>query len=94
MCNVASHGLASADRDETPDGHRDDDEPGEQDRQDPRLDALGPGLDGRLVIEPGRHILMVGTSAVDLPLRAEVDVRGERRVLPARSRFFSGVEIS
>jgi beta-glucosidase len=51
------------------------------------------GVDGRLVIEPGRHVLMVGTSAADLPLRAEIEVRGEPRVLPARSRFFSRVEV-
>ena len=42
------------------------------------------GVDGRLIIEPGRHVLMVGTSSADLPLRAEVEVRGQLRELPAR----------
>jgi beta-glucosidase len=51
------------------------------------------GVDGRLVIEPGRHVVMVGTSAVDLPLQAELEVVGEPRDLPARSRFFSRVEV-
>ena len=51
------------------------------------------GVDGRLIIEPGRHVLMVGTSSADLPLRAEVTVAGEVRELMARSRFFSAVEV-
>jgi beta-glucosidase len=52
------------------------------------------GVDGRLVIEPGQHLVMVGTSAVDLPLEGEFAVVGEPRWLPARSRFFSGVEVA
>ena len=36
---------------------------------------------------------MVGTSSADLPLRAEVEVRGDLRELPARSHFFSTVEV-
>jgi beta-glucosidase len=51
------------------------------------------GVDGRLIIEPGRHVLMAGTSSADLPLQAEVEVRGHLRELPARSRFFSAVEV-
>jgi beta-glucosidase len=51
------------------------------------------GVDGGLVIEPGRHRVMVGTSSVDLPLSAEVDVVGDARRLAARDRFFSSVEV-
>ncbi len=52
------------------------------------------GVDGRLRVEPGRHRVMVGTSAADLPLTAEFEVVGEVRQLTARSRFFTTVEIS
>ena len=52
------------------------------------------GVDGRLVVEPGRHLVMVGTSAVDLPLEGEFAVVGEPRWLPSRSRFFSRVEVA
>jgi beta-glucosidase len=51
------------------------------------------GIDGRLVIEPGRHRLMVGTSSADLPLEAEFEVVGDVRELAARDRFFSSVEV-
>ena len=51
------------------------------------------GVDGRLVIEPGRHRVMVGTSSAELPLIAEFEVTGETRRLPARSRFFTRVEV-
>jgi beta-glucosidase len=51
------------------------------------------GVDGRLRIEPGRHRVMVGTSTEDLPLSAEVEVVGEVRQLPARTSFFSNVEL-
>ena len=52
------------------------------------------GVDGRLRVEPGRHQVLVGTSAVDLPLAAEFEVVGEVRQLVARSRFFTVVEVS
>ncbi len=52
------------------------------------------GVDGRLRVEPGRHRIMVGTSSVDLPMSAELEVVGEVRHLPARTRFFSTVEVS
>ena len=51
------------------------------------------GLDGRLVVEPGRHLVMVGTSSADLPLQGEFEVTGEPRHLAARSRFFTDVEV-
>jgi beta-glucosidase len=51
------------------------------------------GVDGRLVIEPGRHLVMAGTSCVDLPLEGEFEVGGEPRWLVARDRFLSRVEI-
>ena len=52
------------------------------------------GVDGRLVIEPGRHRVMVGTSSMDLPCQAEFEVVGEPRRLAARRRFFTTVEVS
>jgi beta-glucosidase len=52
------------------------------------------GVDGRLVVEPGRHRLMVGTSSTDLPCQAEFEVVGEPRVLAARSRYFTSVDVA
>jgi len=51
------------------------------------------GVDGTLVIEPGRHRVMVGTSSADLPCAAELEVVGGSRRLTARDRFFSRVEV-
>jgi beta-glucosidase len=51
------------------------------------------GVDGELVVEPGRHRVMVGTSSVELPLRGVFEVTGEPRRLAARSRFFTAVEV-
>jgi len=50
-------------------------------------------LDGRLVVEPGRVALMVGTSSAELPCRAEIDVVGETTVVAARTRYFTAVEV-
>jgi beta-glucosidase len=50
------------------------------------------GIDGRLLVEPGRHRVMVGTSSADLPLQDEFEVVGQPRVLGARSRFFTLAE--
>jgi beta-glucosidase len=52
------------------------------------------GVDGRLIIEPGRHRVMVGTSSADLPCVGEFEVVGEPRQLPARTRFFTTVAVS
>jgi beta-glucosidase len=49
--------------------------------------------DGRLVVEPGRVRVMVGTSATDLPCQADVEVTGEVTVLARRSRFVTGVDV-
>jgi beta-glucosidase len=50
-------------------------------------------LDGRLVVEPGRIALMVGTSSTDLPCRAEIEVTGATTVIAARSRYFTAIEV-
>jgi beta-glucosidase len=50
------------------------------------------GVDGQLVVEPGRHRVMVGTSSADLPLQDGFEVVGRPRVLGARSRFFTLAE--
>jgi beta-glucosidase len=46
-------------------------------------------LEGRLVVEPGRVRLMVGTSSADLPCEAEIEIAGELTVLARRSRYFT-----
>jgi beta-glucosidase len=52
------------------------------------------GVDGELIVEPGRHRVMVGTSSTDLPLQAEFEVVGEPRRLAARTRFFTTIGVS
>ena len=52
------------------------------------------GVDGDLIVEPGRHRVMIGTSSTDLPLQAEFEVVGEPRRLAARTRFFTAVDVS
>ena len=52
------------------------------------------GVNGELRIEPGWHRVMVGTSAVDLPLSVDVEVVGEVRELRARSHYLTGVSVS
>jgi beta-glucosidase len=49
--------------------------------------------DGRLVVEPGGVRLMIGTSSVDLPCQADVELTGETTVLAERSRYFTGVSV-
>jgi beta-glucosidase len=71
--------------------------PGERRRVTFRLAAeqlAFTDLDGRLVVEPGRVALMVGTSSADLPCRAEIEVVGETTTsIGARSRYFTPVEV-
>jgi beta-glucosidase len=70
--------------------------PGERRRVTFRLAAeqlAFTGLDGRLVVEPGRVALMAGTSSDDLPCRAEIEIVGETMVVAARTRYFTAVEI-
>jgi beta-glucosidase len=51
------------------------------------------GLDGRLIIEPGRITVMVGTSSVDVPCQAQIEIVGETTVVAARTRYFTAVEV-
>ena len=70
--------------------------PGERRRVTFRLAAeqlAFTGLDGRLVLEPGRVRLMVGTSSTDLPCQAEVELTGEPSVLARRSRYLTEVAV-
>jgi beta-xylosidase len=48
---------------------------------------------GRLVVEPGRVRLMVGTSAIDLPCHADLELTGPTTVLSSRSRYFTDVVV-
>jgi beta-glucosidase len=52
------------------------------------------GVDGRLLLEPGRHRVMVGTSAVDLPLSAEFELIGDVRDLPKRTHYLTAVSLT
>jgi len=70
--------------------------PGERRRVTFRLAAeqlAFTGLDGRLVLEPGRVRLMVGTSSTELPCEAEVELTGEPTVLARRSRYLTEVAV-
>jgi beta-glucosidase len=51
------------------------------------------GLDGRLVLEPGRVRVMVGTSSADLPCQADLELTGETAVLARRSRYLTEVAV-
>jgi beta-glucosidase len=51
------------------------------------------GVDGRLVLEPGRIELMVGRSSADIASRATFDLVGEVTILARRERFFSDVQV-
>jgi beta-glucosidase len=70
--------------------------PGERRRVTFRLAAeqlAFTGLDGRLVLEPGRVRVMVGTSSADLPCQAELELTGEPAVLARRSRYLTEVSV-
>jgi beta-glucosidase len=70
--------------------------PGERRRVTFRLAAeqlAFTGLDGRLVLEPGRVRLLVGTSSTELPCQAEVELTGEPSVLARRSRYLTEVAV-
>jgi beta-xylosidase len=70
--------------------------PGERRRVTFRLAAeqlAFTGREGRLVIEPGRVRVMVGTSAADLPCQADLEVTGRVTVLERRSRYVTAVEV-
>jgi beta-glucosidase len=51
------------------------------------------GLDGQLVLEPGRVRVMVGTSSADLPCQADLELTGESAVLARRSRYLTEVAV-
>jgi beta-glucosidase len=51
------------------------------------------GLDGQLVLEPGRVRVMVGTSSADLPCQADLELTGEAAVLARRSRYLTDVTV-
>ena len=51
------------------------------------------GLDGRLVLEPGRVRVMVGSSSADLPCQADLELTGETAVLARRSRYLTEVAV-
>jgi len=51
------------------------------------------GVDGQLILEPGRIELMVGRSSVDITSRASIELIGPRTILHRRDRFFSEVTI-
>jgi beta-glucosidase len=52
------------------------------------------GVDGRLLVEPGRFRVMVGTSSAELPCQATFEVTGQTVEVAARTRYFTDVRIS
>jgi beta-glucosidase len=51
------------------------------------------GVDGQLVLEPGRVKVMVGTSSEDLPCQAEFSIEGTPTKIGSRTRYFTGVSV-
>ena len=51
------------------------------------------GRDLRRVVEPGNIEVLIGTSAVDLPCRGEVQLTGPVRVVGRERRLVTPVEI-
>jgi beta-glucosidase len=51
------------------------------------------GVDGRLVIEPGLVTDMAGTSSVDLPCKAQIEITGDAVSNVRRSRYFTTVVV-
>jgi beta-glucosidase len=51
------------------------------------------GVDGQLVLEPGRIELMIGRSSADITSRGWIELLGPRTVVRRRERFFSVVTI-
>ncbi|MGZ4272120.1 MAG: glycoside hydrolase family 3 C-terminal domain-containing protein, partial [Solirubrobacteraceae bacterium] len=51
------------------------------------------GLDSRLVLEPGRVRVMVGSSSADLPCQADLELTGDTAVLARRSRYLTEVAV-
>ena len=52
------------------------------------------GVDGRLVLEPGRVRVMVGSSSEDLPCQAEFVIAGEPMKVQHRTRYFTRVTVA
>ncbi len=72
-------------------------EPGERRRVtfDVPADLLAfTGVEGRLILEPGRIELMVGRSSADIASSVTIDLVGPRTVLTARTRYFSEVTVT
>jgi beta-glucosidase len=51
------------------------------------------GVDGSLVIEPGLVTIMAGSSSVDLPCKAQIEITGEAVAGVRRSRYFTKVVV-
>ena len=47
------------------------------------------GVDGQLVLEPGRIAVMVGSSSDDLPCAAEFSIEGQPAIVASRTRYFT-----
>jgi beta-glucosidase len=51
------------------------------------------GVDGRLCIEPGRVVVMAGSSSQDLPCKADLEIVGRPVTLERRTRYFTEVSV-
>lgn len=68
--------------------------PGEARRVTFRLHAelfAFAGIDRRVAVEPGRQLVMVGSSSADIACEAEVRITGSRRVLDDRQAYLAEV---
>ncbi len=71
-------------------------EPGEARRVTFRLHAelfAFAGIDRRVAVEPGRQLVMVGSSSADIAGEAEVRITGTRRVLADRRAYLAKVSV-
>jgi beta-glucosidase len=51
------------------------------------------GVDGDLVLEPGRVRVMVGSSSENLPCQAEFVIEGEARKIRGRTHYFTRITV-
>ena len=51
------------------------------------------GIDGRLRLEPGLVTLMAGSSSIDLPCKAQIEITGPAGPVEHRTRYFTRVSL-
>ena len=51
------------------------------------------GVDGRTCVEPGHVTVLAGTSSVDLPCKAEIEITGQPATIERRTRYFTEIAV-